>query len=119
MSKLIESMKQLQSAEEFLEFFNIAYEQRVVDVYRLMILQGAHGLLDEAVGSGAGDEALFERFRRRLQDAYAACCDGRHRRRAMPAPAPVAEECADGSGAAGAVFIPLEAVMGVRRPRGT
>lgn len=119
MSKLIESMKQLQSAEEFLEFFNIIYEQRVVDVYRLLILQGAHGLLDEAGSSGASDEALFERFRRRLQDAYAACCDGRHRRRAKPAPTPVAEACPDGSDAAGTVFIPLEAVMGVRRPRGT
>lgn len=118
MNTLVERMQQLQSAEEFLEFFNIVYEQRVVDVYRLLILQGAHGLLDEADRSGAGDEALFERFRRRLQDAYAACCDGRHRRRAKPAAAPVAEECPAGLGPQGAVFIPLEAVMGVRRPRG-
>lgn len=111
MSSLLERLQQLQSAEEFLDFFNIAFERRVVDVHRLLILQGAHGLLDEAERTGVGDAVLFERFRRRLQDVYAACRDGGHRRRAQSAPMAAVGP----SPATRSVFIPLEAVMGVRR----
>lgn len=116
MKSLIENLKQLETAEEFLDYFNIVYEQRVVDVYRLIILQGATGLIDEATRSASSEQALFERFRRRLQDAYSACRDGTFGKRAK-APPPAASACETDAADAGTVFIPLEAVMGLRRPR--
>lgn len=116
MTSLIEDLKQLETAEEFLDYFNIVYEQRVVDVYRLIILQGARGLIDDANTSASSDQALFERFRRRLQDAYAECRDGTHGKRAK-APPPAATPCETDAADAGTVFIPLEAVMGLRRPK--
>ena len=116
MTGLIEDLKQLETAEEFLDYFNIVYEQRVVDVYRLIILQGAKGLTDEASLASGSEQALVERFRRRLQDAYAECRDGTSGTRAK-APPPAASPCETGAADAGTIFIPLEAVMGLRRPR--
>lgn len=114
MKSLIDDLQQLETAEEFLEYFNIVYEQRVVDVYRLIILQGAKGLIDEAASTNRNEQALFERFRRRLQDSYAECRDGSFGNRAK-APPPAVTPCE--TDATGTVFIPLEAVMGLRRPR--
>lgn len=116
MTSLIEDLKQLETAEEFLKYFNIVYEQRVVDVYRLIILQGASGLIGEAASSERSDQALFERFRRRLQDAYSDCRDGTAAKRAK-APPPAVTPCETDADEAGTIFIPLEAVMGLRRPR--
>ena len=45
MTKLLESLATLETAEEFLDRFGIPFEQRVVDVHRLHILQRMHDRL--------------------------------------------------------------------------
>ncbi len=114
MSGLLEDLKDPQSAEEFLDYFNVVFERRVVNVHRLTILNGARGLIDEAAASSLSDSALFERFRRRLQDAYAACRDGNFTSVARSV-APPESACTESTLPPGTVFIPIEAVMGVRR----
>jgi len=57
MEKLMGALKELSSAEDFLEFFAVAYQPAVVQVNRLHILQRFHQYLRQAQLSAAGDEA--------------------------------------------------------------
>ena len=71
MTDLITRLKALSSANEFLDFFGIAYDERVVNVNRLHILKRFYQYLHKAEGLGALDEvALFTRYRDLLAQAY-------------------------------------------------
>lgn len=76
---LIQRMKALSSAEEFLDFFGVSYEPRVVHVHRLHILKRFYQYLHQADGlpkrtaegpAELDDVALFRRYRELLAQAY-------------------------------------------------
>ncbi len=71
MEDLITRLKALSSAEDFLNFFGIAYEERVVQVNRLHILKRFYQYLHRAEGlAGLDDVALFRHYRAFLAQAY-------------------------------------------------
>lgn len=71
MNDLTTRLKALSSANEFLDFFGIAYDERVVNVNRLHILKRFYQYLHQAEGLGALDEVgLFTRYREMLTRAY-------------------------------------------------
>ena len=68
---LLERMKQLSSAEEFLDFFGVPYEASVVHVNRLHILKRFYQYLHKADDLGVLDDVmLFRRYRELLGRAY-------------------------------------------------
>ncbi|MDO8329497.1 MAG: nitrogenase-stabilizing/protective protein NifW [Fluviicoccus sp.] len=67
---LDEAMEELVSAEDFLNFFGIPFDQPVVHVNRLHIMQRYHNYLTQAEMPEAGDEARFEVYKRLLAHAY-------------------------------------------------
>ena len=70
MSELELDMDELQSAEDFLEYFEIEYDQKVVHVNRLHILQRYHDYIAK-VGELPEDEAaLRTMYRELLMKAY-------------------------------------------------
>jgi len=71
MDELNQRLKGLSSANEFLEFFGIEYEERVVHVNRLHILKRFYQYLHGADDLGALDtDAVFARYRELLLKAY-------------------------------------------------
>lgn len=79
MDGLIQKLKALSSANEFLDFFGIEYDERVVHVNRLHILKRFYQYLHQAEGLpagsaeglGASDEIeMFRRYREFLGRAY-------------------------------------------------
>ena len=71
MDDLITRLKALSSAEDFLQFFGVAYEERVVHVNRLHILKRFYQYLHRADGlTGLDDIELFRRYRGFLSQAY-------------------------------------------------
>ena len=70
-SSLSEAMKELLAAEEFLDFFGVAYEPSVVQVNRLHILQRFHDYI-EAKCSGLPEDEEAQRafYRDLLERAY-------------------------------------------------
>ncbi len=71
MEGLTQRLKALSSANEFLEFFGIAYDERVVHVNRLHILKRFYQYLHRAEGLDRLDEIeMFRRYRELLQQAY-------------------------------------------------
>lgn len=80
MTTLRDDLGELTTAEDFLDYFRIPYEQRVVDRCRLHILQRAHDYLaatydadDEELDKGGvngADGQLRERMRAMLEQAY-------------------------------------------------
>ena len=72
MDGLIRKLKALSSANEFLEFFGIEYDERVVHVNRLHILKRFYQYLHRAEGLDTLDEIeMFRRYREFLSRAYA------------------------------------------------
>ena len=68
---LMQQLKALSSANEFLEFFGIAYDERVVNVNRLHILKRFYQYLHRAEGlTGLDEVELFRRYREMLAQAY-------------------------------------------------
>ncbi|MDP2030841.1 MAG: nitrogenase-stabilizing/protective protein NifW [Thiobacillus sp.] len=68
---LDEALEDLSAAEEFLEYFGIAYDVRTVQVNRLHILQRFHNYMAQA-GELPADEAPRRAvYARLLQQAYA------------------------------------------------
>ena len=66
-----EDMEELSSAEDFLEYFDIAFDQRVVHVNRLHILQRFHDYLSRE--ENLNEQASSERYARHkllLNKAY-------------------------------------------------
>ncbi len=71
MDDLIARLKQLSSAEEFLEFFGIRFDEKIVQVNRLHILKRFYQYLHRESGLAGLDEvALFTRYRELLAQAY-------------------------------------------------
>jgi nitrogenase-stabilizing/protective protein len=71
MNGLTQRLKALSSANEFLEFFGVAYDERVVHVNRLHILKRFYQYLHRADGLAGLDEIeMFRRYRELLQQAY-------------------------------------------------
>ncbi len=68
---LIQRLKALSSAEDFLRFFGVPYEERVVHVNRLHILKRFYQYLHKADDLGTLDDVgLFRRYRELLAQAY-------------------------------------------------
>jgi len=57
-----EDMEELVSAEDFLDYFGIPYDQSVVHVNRLHILQRFHNYLSQ--DAGTGEQQAAERYAR-------------------------------------------------------
>jgi nitrogenase-stabilizing/protective protein len=71
MDGFIQQLKSLSSANEFLEFFGISYDERVVHVNRLHILKRFYQYLHQAEGlPGLNEIELFRRYREFLLQAY-------------------------------------------------
>lgn len=68
---LIDRLKALSSAEDFLGFFGVPFDERVVQVNRLHILKRFYQYLHKAEAPAAEDEvAMFRRYRELLMQAY-------------------------------------------------
>lgn len=70
MSELELDMDELSSAEDFLDYFNIAYEPSVVHVNRLHILQRFHNYMAEIKDLPEDEETLFSLYADLLKGAY-------------------------------------------------
>ena len=71
MDGLIKRLEALSSANEFLDFFGIGYDERVVHVNRLHILKRFYQYLHTAEGlAGLGEVEMFKRYRELLARAY-------------------------------------------------
>ena len=63
-------LEELSSAEDFLEYFNIAYEPSVVHVNRLHILQRFHDYMAQIQDPPEDEQALFALYADLLKGAY-------------------------------------------------
>ncbi len=71
MNELTTELAKLSSAEEFLEFFAVPFDQKVVNVCRLHILKRFYQYLrQDAKLAGLKDNELFSRYRHWLTRAY-------------------------------------------------
>jgi len=69
MSTLEEDLRDLEGAEEFLEYFELDFDQDVVHVNRLHILQRFHNYLKKTPLPG-DEEAKYAAYREALARAY-------------------------------------------------
>jgi len=71
MDTLTDRLKALSSAEDFLHFFGLPFEESVVHVNRLHILKRFYQYLHREEGlPGLDDVAMFRRYRELLARAY-------------------------------------------------
>jgi len=71
MDGFIQKLKALSSANEFLDFFGIDYDERIVHVNRLHILKRFYQYLHRAEGLDPTNEVeMFRRYREMLDRAY-------------------------------------------------
>ncbi|MBL8660697.1 MAG: nitrogenase-stabilizing/protective protein NifW [Rhodospirillales bacterium] len=70
MTRLMDTLKSLETAEDFLDCFEIPYEQRVIDVNRLHILQRLHDRLAQSDLESMDDAQLRETMSTFLAAAY-------------------------------------------------
>ena len=71
MTTLIKRLEALSSANEFLAFFEIDYDERVVHVNRLHIMKRFYQYLHRAQGLDTANEVdMFRRYREFLVQAY-------------------------------------------------
>ncbi len=71
MDSLTDRLKTLSSAEDFLHFFGVPFEERVVHVNRLHILKRFYQYLHKSEGlAGLNEVELFKRYRDLLLQAY-------------------------------------------------
>jgi nitrogenase-stabilizing/protective protein len=71
MDSLTQRLKALSSAEDFLHFFGVPFEERTVHVNRLHILKRFYQYLHKAEGlSGLDEVELFRRYRELLVQAH-------------------------------------------------
>jgi nitrogenase-stabilizing/protective protein len=71
MNELTQRLKALSSANDFLDFFGIVYDERVVHVNRLHILKRFYQYLHRAEGLDQLDDiAMFRAYRGMLARAY-------------------------------------------------
>ena len=70
-SAIEQSLEELESVEDFLNYFDISFDSHVVQVNRLHILQRFHDYLAQAESSMPENEAAQrETYKRLLQKAY-------------------------------------------------
>lgn len=62
-------MNELQSAEDFLDYFSIDYDQTVVHVNRLHILQRYHDYIEKEKNT-LDDDLTYSTYKKLLQAAY-------------------------------------------------
>ena len=70
MTRLLDTLNSLETAEDFLDYFSIPYDQRVVDVNRLHILQRFHDRLAEVDTENTDEKVLNETVSTLLSRAY-------------------------------------------------
>ena len=71
MNSFTDRLKALSSAEDFLVFFGVAFDERVVQVNRLHILKRFYQYLHGSEGLAALEEVeMFRRYREMLARAY-------------------------------------------------
>jgi nitrogenase-stabilizing/protective protein len=71
MDSLIERLKALSSAEDFLQFFGVPFDESVVRVNRLHLLKRFYQYLNRSEGlGGLGDVEMLRRYREMLSRAY-------------------------------------------------
>ena len=70
MSTITNTMTKFSSAEEFLNFFEVACDQRVVNINRLHILKRFQQYIARHTFEGGNDEALKAEYRSLLERAY-------------------------------------------------
>lgn len=69
--ELDEALEELSSAEDFLDYFGVEYEQKVVHVNRLHILQRFHDYLNQAQDMIPSDEQECRKvYKALLENAY-------------------------------------------------
>lgn len=72
METFLQQLKALSSAEDFLQYFGIAFDQRVVNVSRLHILKRFFQYIrQENLLSETDELVLFTQYRAQLMKAYA------------------------------------------------
>ncbi len=72
MEKFLQQLKALSSAEDFLRYFGVAFDQQVVNVSRLHILKRFFQYLrQENVNAQTDELALYTLYREQLVKAYA------------------------------------------------
>jgi nitrogenase-stabilizing/protective protein len=71
MNQIVNELGKLSSAEEFLNYLEVPFDQRVVNVNRLHILKRFNQYMSRHSFSGAGDEALKAEYKLLLEKAYA------------------------------------------------
>ena len=63
-------MDELSSAEDFFEYFNVEFDQKVVHVNRLHILQRFHNYMAEIENPPSDEKALYSLYADLLRGAY-------------------------------------------------
>lgn len=66
----LEELDELESAEDFLDYFNIEYDQKIVHVNRLHILQRFHNYIAEVENLPQADDELYALYKDLLLGAY-------------------------------------------------
>ncbi|MEW5756117.1 MAG: nitrogenase-stabilizing/protective protein NifW [Pseudomonadota bacterium] len=66
----LDDMRDLSSAEDFLEYFEIEFDEKVVHVNRLHILQRFHDYLAKAADRPGDEMLLREHYKSLLLQAY-------------------------------------------------
>ena len=113
MSGMLETLRSLETAEDFLEHFAIPYEQRVVNVNRLHILQRLHDRLAGTDLEGLDDTRLHRTVSAFLAAAYGDFVASDARREKV---FKVFHRAPPTAGTAGRTMVPLADIRGVRRP---
>jgi nitrogenase-stabilizing/protective protein len=70
MSEIVNALGKLSSAEEFLNFFEVDYDQRVVNVNRLHILKRFNQYMGQHSFGGGSDEMTKAEYKALLERAY-------------------------------------------------
>jgi len=72
MENFLQQLKELSSAEDFLQFFGVPHDQAVVNVSRLHILKRFFQYIRQQSMPAQGDElAMYTMYRTQLMRAYA------------------------------------------------
>ena len=70
MSEIVNALGKLSSAEEFLDFLEVDYDQRVVNVNRLHILKRFNQYIARHAFKGGGEAEIKAEYRALLEQAY-------------------------------------------------
>ena len=106
---LASTLRELDTAEAFLEHFGITYRRGVIDVNRLLILRRFHDALAEHDLAGIEEQEALALVRSLLQRAYDIYAMPRNGAAAAPsAPAKAETPCRPSA----RTFVPLAAIIG-------